>query len=172
MRRLTLLALVLAAVLGITAQKEAPLVINPADRTLIDNVLLDMENGHCDKTPMNESKRKNALARAAVLPSLDIHHFHIGLNRNTALPCYNPNGRCTSICCLIGRCLEYHCKCGCNPELNNDIMKTTDKRISFNHYVKNYISWRMCGSYTDISDRSDFSANAYRLFDIGPNVSI
>lgn len=171
MRQLTLLALVLAAVLGITAQKEAPLVINPADRTLIDNVL-DLENDHCDKTTMNESKRKNALARAAVLPSLDIHHFHIGLNRNTALPCYNPNGRCTSICCLIGRCLEYHCKCGCNPELNNDIMKTTDKRISFNHYVKNYISWRMCGSYTDISDRSDFSANAYRLFDIGPNVSI
>lgn len=172
MRRLTLLALVLAAVLGITAQKEAPLVINPADRTLIDNVLLDMENDHYGKTPTNQGKHKNALSRTAVLPSLDIPYFHVGLNRNTALPCYNPNGRCTSICCLIGRCLEYHCKCGCNPELNNEIMNTTDKRISFNHYVKNYISWRMCGSYTDISDRSDFSNNAYRLFDIGPNMKI
>ncbi len=172
MRRLTLLTLVLAAVLGILAHKEAPLIISPADRTLMDNVLFDFVKRNGDNCSEKQNKFKDESGKTGIKPSLDMQYFRIGINRRCSLPCYNPNGTCSSICCLIGRCLEYNYKCGCNPEINNEIMNTDNTRISFSHYVKNYMSWFMRSSCKKIAVHSDFSNNALQLFDISSEVTI
>ena len=71
MRRLTLLTLVLAAVLGILAHKEAPLIISPADRTLMDNVLFDFVKRNGDNCSEKQNKFKDESGKTQLCHTLN-----------------------------------------------------------------------------------------------------
>lgn len=172
MRRLTLLVLVLAAVIGILAQKEGKLLIKPSDRTLMDGVMFDTDRWNLNIGSDSGSMMIPELDLAVGKPSLDMFYFYIGMNRNNSMQCYNPDGPCMALCCIMGCCLPENCICGCNP--TDDVSRRLSGSVTteLDDCLRKYMSWRTRGSYVEVTGRADFSHNVINLIGLATSAVI